>query len=103
MELIMIETYRTPKDMRELSANMKRFYFKAENYSPKRGYNLQVVVYAVSRKDGHPLFLGRAHANTASYKGDHALASQIVAECCGYKMKPGGYELVRKDVTLYEV
>lgn len=99
----MIETYRTPESMRELSVNMKRFYFKVEKHSPKRGYNLQVVVFGISRKDAHPLYLGRAHANTASYKGDHALAAQIVAKCCGYKMKPGDYELARKDVEIYEV
>lgn len=99
----MIETYRTPETMRELSANMKRFYFKVERYSPKRGYNLQVIVISMSRKDGHPLLLGCAHANTASYQGERALAAQIVAKCCGYKMKPGEYELVRKDITIYEV
>ena len=59
------------------------------------------MVYRV--KNNQPLFVGYDdEINTASYKGDKAIASWIIAKKLGYKMKDG-YDLKRNDIRLFEV
>lgn len=59
------------------------------------------MVYRV--KNNQPLFVGYDdEINTASYKGDKAIASWIIANKLGYKMKDG-YDLKRNDIRLFEV
>ena len=79
---------------------MKTYIYKVTPSSPIRGYNRTIEVYRV--KNNKPIYLGEDdHINTASYKGDRATALQAVAEFEGYKFK--GYDIVRKDIQIFEV
>lgn len=80
---------------------MITFIYKVIKSSNKRGYNREVLVYRI--KNNKPDFIGYDdEINTASYKGDKAIASWIIANKLGFKMK-NGYDLKRKDIRLFEV
>ena len=77
----------------------KHFIYKVEKGSYKRGYNRIILVYALIKHK--PILIGENHVNTASYKGDKASANEIIAELYGYRFD--GYNIIRKDITLFEV
>jgi len=79
---------------------MKTYIYKATNSNPKRGYNRYVTVYRV--KNNVPSWIGDVDINTASYKGDRACASKVIADVDGHSIK-GGYILDSKDIQLFEV
>ena len=80
---------------------MQTFIFKVTQSSSQRGYNRTIEVYRV--KNNYPHFVGyNDKIDTASYRGDKAVANHIIADNLGYKMK-GGYNLARQDVQLIEV
>ena len=80
---------------------MKTFIFKVVQSSNIRGYNRTVEVYQV--KNNEPIYVGyNDQINTASYRGDKAVASKIISDKLGYKMK-NSYDLLRKDIRLLEI
>ena len=81
---------------------MKTYIFKVTTNSTVRGYNRTVDVYRV--KNNRPVFIGyNAEISTASYKGDYAIACQIVHDRTGAKLKPGGYDLLSKNIQIFQV
>ena len=87
---------------------MKTFVYTVRDSSRMRGYNRTIRVFRV--KHNKPEFIGREEAiSTASYKGDYAIACQIVSDNLGHKMSDGhgsigrGYSLVSKNIRLFEV
>ena len=81
--------------------SMITFIFKVIHKSDKRGYNREVLVYRI--KNNEPLFIGcDDEINTASYRGDRAIANWIIANELGFKMA-NNYDLKRKDVRLFEI
>ncbi len=81
---------------------MKTFIFKVQQSSGARGYNRTVYVYRM--KNNQPIFVGYdEEINTASYKGDRAIASKIISDNEGMKMDQGGYNLQSKNVQLFEI
>lgn len=87
---------------------MQTFIYTVRHESPKRGYNRTVVVYRIVKNK--PIFIDSdIEINTASYKGDYAVACKIISDKLGYKLDGGdrycgaGYKLERKDVKIIEV
>ena len=81
---------------------MKTYIFTQEHNSTKRGYNRTVKVWRV--KNNQPIFVGYDdEINTASYKGDRAIASEIVSINDGHKMDKRGYNLESKNIKLIEI
>ncbi len=81
---------------------MKTYIFRIEKSSSARGYNRTIYVYRV--KNNQPIFVGyNEKINTASYKGDRAIASQIISDNEGLKMDNGGYNLLSKNVQIIEI
>ncbi len=81
---------------------MKTYIFKVQQSSDKRGYNRTVYVYRM--KNNQPVFVGYdEEINTASYKGDRAIAAKIISENDKMKMDKGGYNLESKNVQLFEI
>ena len=79
----------------------KHFLFKVESFNDKRGYNKKVTVYVNKKAGIAPLIIGYIDINTASYKGDRPVAMELIAELYNYKFD--GYNLIRKDITVFEV
>jgi hypothetical protein len=81
---------------------MKTYIFKVQQSSSARGYNRTVYVYRM--KNNQPIFVGYdEEINTASYKGDRAIAAKIISENDKMKMDKGGYNLESKNVQLFEI
>lgn len=81
---------------------MKTYIFKVQQSSDKRGYNRTVYVYRM--KNNQPVFVGYdEEINTASYKGDRAIAAKIISEKDKMKMAKDGYDLESKNVQLFEI
>ncbi len=79
---------------------MKTYIFKVEQSSNLRGYNRTIYVYRI--KNNQPIFVGYdEEINTASYKGDRAIAAKVISEEEGLKMDQGGYSLLTKNVQLF--
>ena len=83
----------------------KNLFYYSVGDSLKRGYNIRVTVFGLEKKSHRPIFLGTADANTASYRGDTALANDILHQIFGYKWADKGthYRLQNKDIKLYSV
>lgn len=80
---------------------MKTFLFKIEPSSSIRGYNRTVSVYRIMRNQ--PVFIGyNDKISTASYRGDYAVAFQIIADNTRHKMA-GSYALADKNIRLLEI
>jgi hypothetical protein len=81
---------------------MKTYIFKVQQSSSARGYNRTVYVYRM--KNNQPVFVGYdEEINTASYKGDRAIAAKIISENDKMKMDKGGYNLESRNVQLFEI
>ena len=81
---------------------MKTYIFKVIQSSPLRGYNREIIVYRI--KNNQPLFIGSDNkVNTASYKGDYAIACNVLKAVEGYKMTKCGYYLQTNKVKLLEI
>ena len=87
-----------------------KYYYKTEwndavnKQYRKRGYNKLISVYQMN-KDGGFSFIGDMWINTASYRGDEAIACQILHDEKGYKWGDTGthYYLKRKDLKLIQL
>ena len=74
---------------------MKTYIYKVTYSNHKRGYNRLVEVYRV--KNNVPSYIGDHDINTASYKGDRACASNVIADVDGHIIKDG-YHLDSKNI-----
>lgn len=79
---------------------MKTYIYKVESHSDKRGCNRFICVYRI--KENMPSLVGEAHVNTAAYKGDCAVACNIISDVDGLKMADG-YRLADKSVRLINI
>lgn len=78
---------------------MKTYLYTIEHDSNLRGYNRTINVYRI--KNNQPLYIGcDEKINTASYKGDYAIACKVISEVHGHKMDSKGYELVNKNIRI---
>jgi len=81
---------------------MKTYIYTVDHSSTERGYNRTIVVYRIKRNQ--PLIIGTNNRiNTASYKGDYAIASAIIAKHDNHQLNHGGYFLKNKSIKLIEV
>ena len=81
---------------------MKTYLMTTEHSSQKRGYNRTVNVYRI--KNNQPIFIGSDdEINTGSYKGDYAIACEIISKADGHKMTADGYALASKSIKIVEV
>lgn len=81
---------------------MKKFFIKVKYSSEKRRYNRTITVYD-QNKDGSFNFIGEDdQINTASYRGDEAIASKILHDKFNYKWLKGreNYDLQSKNIKL---
>ena len=80
---------------------MKTYIFVAEKISSKRGCNRTVKVWRI--KNNQPIFVGYDEdINTASYRGDRAIANQIISDCDGHKMRDS-YNLLSDKIKVIEI
>ncbi len=79
---------------------METYIFKTTTSMLDRGKNLAIIVYRVI--NNIPKMVGRKEINTNSYKGNEAVAYQIISDKIGYKMNKTGYNLVKK-VKLFSI
>ncbi|AHK11626.1 hypothetical protein S140_219 [Shewanella sp. phage 1/40] len=81
---------------------MKTYIFTVENNSNQRGYNRTVNVYHI--KNNKPTFVGYDDKiNTASYKGDYAIACKIISENDKHRMNKTGYRLESKNIEVISI
>jgi len=81
---------------------MRTFIYIATDSSPLRGYNRSIRVYELI--NNKPEYLGcDEKIRTASYRGDKAVACQIVADAYGVIMAPGGYDFEAPGIDMIDV
>ena len=81
---------------------MKTYIYTVQNDSAKRGFNRTVTVWRV--KNNQPIYVGfDDEIDTASYKGDRAVACKIISDIDGHKMTNCGYGLLSKNITLINI
>ena len=82
------------------------FYFRILRdkciVNKKRSQNIYVAVFRMSSNYFFE-YIGEAWANSASYKGEKAMAADILAENLNYKLEPGGYYIAEPDIELREL
>ena len=79
---------------------MKKYYYKVTHDSIKRGYNKTISVYS-QFKNGHFVFIGEKHVNTAGYKGEAPTAVDVLHRERGHKTD--GYNLISKNIVLIQL
>ena len=80
---------------------MKTYFYTVEKSSNTKGTNRTVNVYR--NINNQPIFIGSDDIiNTASYKGDRAIACKIIHDVDGAKWLKGreGYELHSKNIRI---
>ncbi len=81
---------------------MKHFIYKIRKDSDKRGYNREITVYRL--KNSQPEYVGYDdEINTASYKGDYAIACGIINKELGHKSSKGGYTMESKNIRIHSI
>lgn len=80
---------------------MKRYFYKEELASIKRGYNRTISVWRLD-KEGRWRFIGEEHCNSASWRGAYGVACGILNEKIGHRMADG-YGLKSKNITLIQL
>jgi len=79
---------------------MKTYIYKVTHSSTIRGYNRTVEVYRI--KHNEPIYIGyNDRINTASYKGDRAVAGKLISDIDGHKFE--GYDLVSENIQIFEI
>lgn len=78
---------------------MRSFIYKTIDSSSKRGYNMTITVYEI--KNNIPVFIGDDEKiSTASYKGEKAVACQIISSNTDLEMDSSGYRLKDESVVV---
>ncbi|AHK11327.1 hypothetical protein S14_218 [Shewanella sp. phage 1/4] len=81
---------------------MKTYLYTVDYDSSARGYNRTIVVYRI--KNNQPLFVGSNNEiNTASYKGDYAIACELISANDSHKMDNTGYRLQSKNIKILSI
>ena len=81
---------------------MKTYIYKATSSSDQRGYNRTITCYRVI--NNQPMYIGyNDKINTASYKGDYAIACQLISKVDHCKMEKDGYGLQSKHINVISV
>ena len=81
---------------------MKKFYIKVIHSSIKRGYNRTIEIYTINKRGTFSFLCSDDAINTASYRGDEAVASRLLHEKFGFKWSPKNenYSLMSKNIKL---
>lgn len=81
---------------------MKNYIYLVQHSSKQKGFNRTVIVYQL--KNNKPCYIGtNDRISTAAYKGDYAIACEIISNVDGHKMDKTGYELLSKSIKLWSV
>ena len=81
---------------------MSNYIVVARQFSPQRGSNRTVTVWRIENNE--PVYVGHNdRINTSSYKGDHAIACEVISEVDGHEMTADGYHLLDKDIKVISV
>ena len=82
-----------------------RYYYRILRneyiYFKKRNKNIHIEVFE-TMVDGRFHYIGERYADSASWMGDKALVSEILAEKKGYTLSDNGYKL-KEDVSIIEL
>ena len=80
---------------------MKTYIYTTDYSSSQRGYNRTITVYRVI--NNKPVFVNIDNKiNTASYRGDLAIASHIIADTDNHKISDN-YNLDSKNIRVLPV
>ena len=84
---------------------MKTYFFKVEHGSTKRGYNRTVKVYTQLNDNRFSIVDYDNEINTASYRGDYAIACSILNDKLGYRWSKNDrfYSLQNKNIQLIQL
>ena len=77
---------------------MKTYIF-VQDTSGKRGYDVNIRVYRMV--NNIPKSIGNADYQTRGWKGARGEVATIIAKAEGFKTD--GYQILRKDVQIFEV
>lgn len=81
---------------------METYIFIAVSKSYVKRYNRTITLWRV--KNNKPERIGEDNRiHTASYKGDHAVACQVIADNTNHKMAKCGYILASKNIRVYDI
>ena len=81
---------------------MKTYIYTVYSNSAKRSYNRTVNVYRI--KNNVPVLIGYDdEINTASYKGDYAVACSIINKVDGHKLANNGYKMASKNIQIFSI
>ena len=82
---------------------MKRYVFIEVDHLSARGYNKAIEVYLLKRY-AFPEFVGGNYKiQSASWKGDRTVASEIISERHGHKLDQDGYNLLSQNIEIREL
>ena len=93
------QTKRAEELKKEIIKNV--FYYSITNNSEVKGDNRTINLF-VLKKDYQPVEIANYSVNTASYKGDRAVASNMISEIFGHKLKDG-YTLLSNKIKLHSI
>lgn len=81
---------------------MKTYFIKVINSSDRRGYNRTIEVYIQMRDKSFYLIGENSEINTASYRGDYAVACKILHDKLHYRWSKEDrhYSLLSKNIKL---
>ena len=81
---------------------MKTYIYTVKNSSSKRGYNREISVYRI--KNNQPVYVGTDdEISTAGYKGDYAIACELISKHDKAKMSKDGYSLESEAIKILEL
>ena len=93
------KTARAEELKKEIIKNV--YYYSITPASNIRGYNRTINLFVI-KKDYQLIEIANYCVNTASYKGDRAIASNMVSDIFNHRMKDG-YRLLSDKIKLYPI
>lgn len=80
------------------------FYF-TQVESQKKGYTTLISVFGIRKKDKYPILIGNSHQNMASWRGERAVANDILNQAFGYRWadKEIHYNLKNKNLQVHKM
>jgi len=83
-------------------AKLHRYFFLRADDLSDRGYNIGIEVYKLTK--GYPKFIGGNYRiHSGSWKGDRAVARELIAEKCSHKLPDSYRDFPAKNVTLRDI
>ena len=81
---------------------MKTYIYTILHDSNLRSYNRTITVFRI--KHNKPYLVGTDNKiNTASYKGDHSVACNIIHDIDKHALSECGYHLVSKNIRILNI